>query len=170
MQRPSRIALVWLGSAGCIVHVDPCDTHVECASDELCWDGTCEPAMERAWTVEIAAAEVGAMHPDGNEWDPALGAPDLYAEFGLPWDACITSLLPDMFDPVWYESCDFYIPYGADFFVNLWDADGAVDELGAGYTWDGIDGFVSLARTAGQESGYVDESGTVLLWMTVWPW
>jgi hypothetical protein len=156
---------LWMLLAGCEI----CDVHSECSGDQLCWDGVCTAATDRVWNVEVSAAEVGMHHPDGYPWDGVDGPPDLYAEFGLPPDVCFTDVVPQSFDPVWYQSCDFYVPHDPLFAVDLWDVDDAVDELGAAFTWDGTPAWVDLARTAGRESAWVDESSSVVLWMYLEP-
>jgi hypothetical protein len=120
--------------------------------------------------VEIRAADVGWVHPDGLPWDADFSPPDLYVEFGLPDDACLTSYVPDSFTPAWYEGCEFYVPDDPLFFLDLWDVDGAVDVLATGYTWDGAAAFTELARTSGTEPGFVDSSGTVTTWIELWPY
>jgi len=162
------LALAPAGAA-CVVQVD-CLGHEDCDGGEFCWYRSCEPATDRTWNVELVAAEVDWLHPDGMNWDTDGSPPDLYAEFGLEWDACVTSYVPNDYAPVWYESCDFYVPGDAVFLLNLWDVDPTVDELGATYAWEGTGAFTDLARTAGEEVGWVDESGTVVTWMRFWPY
>jgi hypothetical protein len=156
-----------LSTAGCVI--EPCSFHDECGGGEFCWEGVCEQVYDRTWSVEVVSAEVGATHPDGYDWDPLGGPPDLYAEFGLMPDVCATSVAAQTFNPVWTEACDFYVHRHATFGVDLWDVDSTLDELGASYTWGGEHGFVDLARTAGHDAGWLDESGTVLLWLRLWP-
>lgn len=161
-------ALFVAAPAGCL-RIE-CDDHNDCASDEVCWSGSCEPIIGRAWTVEIASASVDIVHPDGMLWDEDGSPPDLYAEFGFTSDACLTSYVPESFDPVWYESCDFYVAGGELFYIDLWDVDLTGDELGTSYEWDGTEAFIALARqTAGLETSYVDPSGTALVWFSLWP-
>jgi hypothetical protein len=165
----SRMLLLWVAALhGCVVGGE-CDQDAECASDELCWVGRCEPATDRWWNVDIHAAEVGWAHPDGAAWDTDLSPPDLFVEFGLDIDTCLTSYVPDSYEPVWYESCDFFVPYDPVFSVGLWDFDTTVDELATELAWLGTHEFTSLARTAGQEVGFTDESGSIVLWLEVWP-
>jgi hypothetical protein len=151
----------------------PCDFDDQCSSDEMCLDRVCQSTTGRTWRVEVSSAEVGADHPDGAPWDPSGGPPDLYVEFGLPSDGfCVTSVAPQTNDPVWFETCDIYVPHDPTFFADLWDADGTSptnDDLGASYTWDGDGEFTELARTAGHDAGWIDASGTVVLWLRMWP-
>jgi hypothetical protein len=155
--------------AGCVVYVE-CDRHEDCGSGEMCSHGDCERTTDRTWSVELVAAEVDRVHPDGLPWDTDYSPPDLYAEFGLEWDACLTSYVPDDYAPVWYETCDLYVPDDAVFLLNLWDVDGATDELATSYAWEGTAEFTELARTAGDEVGWVDSSGTIVTWMRLWPY
>lgn len=155
-------------AAACEI-AQPCSFHDECGGGEMCWEGVCEQVLDRSWSVEIVAAEVGVNHPDGFEWDESGGPPDLYAEFGLPSDVCDTSTDAQTFNPIWHESCEFHVPYDPVFLVDLWDVDNTVDELGVSYTWDGVHEFTELARTAGHDGGWIDESGTVVLWVSLWP-
>jgi hypothetical protein len=149
---------------------DRCDVHGDCADDELCWAGECEPAMERDWLVDVVAAEVGWTHPDGEDWDPDDSPPDLYVEFGLDGsEGCFTSYVPEAYDPIWDEQCELYVPEDPIFLVNLWDDDPQEDDFAAGYYWEGSDAFVDLARTAGEEIGVVDETGEIWVWLMVRP-
>ena len=153
---------------GCI---PPCDNHLDCADDGVCWDGTCVPAFDHEWEIDVVSVEVERTAPDGEPWDPDHTPPDLYVDFGLDGgDGCVTSVVPDAFAPVWYESCNFWIPRHSLFFVDLWDVDGHQDEFATTFEWDGDDAWVELARTAGHEMVYIDPTGTTLLWMSVWPW
>ena len=149
--------------------LEPCDVDEECNNGEMCLERVCQSTTDRLWTIEVSSAEVGANHPDGFPWDDGGGPPDLYVEFGPPTDACITSVAPQSYDPVWFESCDFYIPDHPEFYADLWDADGVSDELGASYGWEGTVEFTELARTAGHDAGWIDASGTVVLWLRMWP-
>ena len=151
--------------------VPTCDNHLDCAGDDLCWDGTCTSAFDRDWEVDILSAEVDNVAPDGLPWDSDHSPPDLYADFGLEYgDGCVTSFVPDSFDPVWYESCTFWIPRDSLFFVDLWDVDDHQDTFATTFEWDGNDAWIDLARTAGHDMNYIDPTGTTLLWMSVWPW
>ena len=153
---------------GCI---PTCENHLDCNGEEVCWDGTCMSAFDHDWEVDIVSAEVEQVAPDGVQWDSDHSPPDLYADFGLDGgDGCVTSFVPDSFDPVWYESCTFWIPRHSLFFVDLWDVDGHQDTFATTFEWDGDDAWVELARTAGHEIVYIDPTGTTLLWMSVWPW
>jgi hypothetical protein len=149
--------------------VEPCDLDDQCASDEMCLDRVCQRTTRRSWSIEVSSAEVGADHPDGFPWDDNGGPPDLYAEWGVFSDVCATSVDPQTYDPVWFQACDFYVPEDPMFYVDLWDVDGLTDELGASYEWLGPLEFTELARTAGHDAGWVDESGTVTLWLRMWP-
>lgn len=157
-----------LGLSQCVVG-ESCSLDGDCGGEGLCWSGRCEPAMDRYWNVDVRRAEVGPLHPDGAPWDLDGSPPDLYAEFGLPDDSCLTSYVPQSDFPGWFESCDFYVPYDPYFFVELWDVDGATDELGATFDWVGSAAWVSLARTAGHQAAYQDPSGTATLWLRLTP-
>jgi hypothetical protein len=161
--------LLLVAWSGCVVR-EECYQHEDCSGDEFCWYGSCEQATDRYWTVEMVAAEVGWVHPDGLPWDTDSSPPDLYVEFGFDWDLCLTSYVPDDFAPVWYESCDFYVPHSPTLTVDLWDVDGVMDEFATGWTWSGEGDFTALARTAGTETGFVDPSGTIVLWVELWPY
>ena len=150
--------------------VPVCDNHLDCAGDDLCWDGTCIHAVDREWEIDIVASEVDQVAPDGAPWDSNHSPPDLYASFGVDkGDGCVTSFVPDSFDPVWYEACDMWIPWDPLFYVDLWDVDDPVDEFATTFEWDGQWPWLDVARTAGHEMTYMDPTGTAMLWMSVWP-
>jgi hypothetical protein len=156
-----------IAALGCI---PPCHNHLDCAHDDVCWESTCIPAFDHEWEVDIVSAEVEQMAPDDRPWDADHTPPDLYTDFGLDGlDACVTSFVPNSFDPVWYEACSFWVPRNPLFYVDLWDVDEPADTFATTWEWDGNDAWVSLARTAGHEMMYIDPTGTTLLWMSVWP-
>lgn len=146
-----------------------CDHHEDCGAEDLCWSGTCAPVTDRPWTIEAVSADVGWAHPDGQAWDVDHSPPDLYVEFGFPTDACVTTFVPDVYDPIWQQSCEFLVPRAPEFYADVWDVDGELDELAASYTWAGTPAFVDLARTAGTEVAFTDESQTVVVWLSLWP-
>lgn len=154
--------------SGCVIRVE-CERHTDCGSAEMCWDNRCEATTDRFWLVEMVAADVGYAHPDSYAWDEDYSPPDLFAEFGLPDDRCITTIRDNAYTPEWAEVCDFYVPPNPDFVVNLWDADGVYDELATSYEWLGVGEFTALAREAGGVVGFEDDSGTIVTWMMLTP-
>jgi hypothetical protein len=166
-------AALVLGGAGC-GGGGACYNHQGCDADEVCWDGTCERTTNRSWTFDLVKADVGVVHPDGLAWDEDGTWPDLYVGYGLDWDVCTSAYVPDAIDPVWYQTCDFYVPDdGATFSVELWDADSAADELATRFVWEGPEAFTDLVRVAADPTRdpapLVDPSGTVVLQLEIWP-
>jgi hypothetical protein len=128
--RTALLAPVVALGGSCVVGV-ACGRDADCGSQQVCFDGGCEDTMGRYWNVDVRRADAGPVHPDGYQWDSDGSPPDLYAEFGLPNDTCLTSYVSNSYDPEWFQSCDFFVPYDPDFFVDLWGRVGRVDHAGA---------------------------------------
>ncbi|MFT5587746.1 MAG: hypothetical protein ACI9VR_005359 [Cognaticolwellia sp.] len=124
-----------------------CETLDDCCSDEFCHEGDCLPHSARSFGIEVLAASVGWVRPDGGDWETSQFAttiePDLVG--GAYWKdlstgqgtGCETWEASNFYDVTWNEApCWFTVvadqssmglgPTGiANAFleVTLWDID-----------------------------------------------
>lgn len=106
-----------------------CTRALNCASDEVCEDRVCTPALGRTYRVTVRSAEADAVTVDGVAWD-ADGPPDLFVDFGpvdaagrTGPDACTTDVVPDVYAAQWHDTCRFTLVSGGTFGFEVWDRD-----------------------------------------------
>jgi hypothetical protein len=144
-----------------------CDFHRQCAWDEICYAGECEPAFDRYYEIGAATAVVGQEHPDGWPWEPEGGPPDLFVELGNEFSVCATEVDWKDYSPAWWTWCDLWMTHDPLLTIDLWDRDRNVDEWVAGWTWDGAADTIGLARSGGELLAVEDDTRTVVFefWM-----
>lgn len=179
------ITIFMLALSGCIVvhsdrddrnDVDYCDWSDQCDGDEVCYSGVCEYAFDLDYEVVITQATVGELHPDGAEWDPEGGLPDLLVSFGMEDDICVTTTVPDTLSASWDdgsidgESCVFWVGLGDVMYLELYDEDHDDFELGASWAFDTEEAMLDLLRSDGRDLTEFDESDTISVSYYVLPW
>lgn len=128
---------------------DQCNKHTKCDFDEICYERTCEYALDRQYRVTIKSIQVSTEYPyEGGAWDGFGGAPDLYVVFGYADDACVTDTGNDSFQETYNDACDFILN-GEPFHFEVWDDDVNSDDRAISWTLEGTDDHVDLARLFG---------------------
>jgi len=152
--------------AGCIVLMPrgprTCEVDGDCAWDEYCSGGdVCVEALDRTWSMTVAAAFVGWSHPDGAAWDVDFSPPDLFAEFGVEdHQACVTAVALDSYDAWWSATCDVFLAREGGLYIDLWEADVTADEFVASWFWGSATEVMDLVRAPDGWSSVTDPSGT----------
>jgi hypothetical protein len=172
--------------SGCIVvhgdrddrpRYDACAWSDECASDEVCNAGVCDYAFGLEYEVVITSARAGEVHPDGAEWDPEGGLPDLLVSFGVEDDICVTTTVPDTLSADWTEGetvdgyyCEFFVDLGDVLYLEVYDEDHDDYELGASWAFDTEEAMLEVLRSDGLSRTEFDETDTVSVSYYVVPW
>ena len=169
-----RYTIGLLALSGCIVihgdRDDECGVDGDCGDLGLCDRGDCVSALDLTYEVDVLGASVGALHPDGEAWDPEGGAPDLMVSFGrTEEDSCITPTVADTFEATWNLGCEFWMSAEDTLWIEVYDQDSEGYDLGASWSFAGEADLAALVRTRGVPQVLIDESDTVSVTISVEP-
>jgi C2 domain len=90
-------------SVGCGANGAAC---VTCDRWQECQNQACSVSPSSMWQVIAVSATMAPKSPDGNDWDPLSGLPDVYAKCEIPigTEKGTTSTKNDTLNPTWNTS------------------------------------------------------------------
>ena len=146
-----------------------CKSSSACEDADLCYEGSCVPALDQTYQINVLRVDVVGSHPDGSSWDSDGTPPDLWVEFGInEGEGCNTETVYNAYSASWDYYCTFVLPTGETFLINVWDSDGTDDEFGAGFYWQNNQ-LVELLRASDEPQTVLDKTGLIAVRFEITP-
>ena len=102
-----------------------CGSHGVCDDHEICYDGFCESAYWRSYTMYIDQLDVAT----GQSWDP-VGAPDPFINWTSPTGSGTFATVNNTYSAAWFGSLNVYATAsGTPISLTAWDEDLSIDDL-----------------------------------------